>query len=88
VAAVAYVAPVYKEQQRQLFAVYALSGVTAADTFESKTDFKKVTSALWMPATGPSVAAAAAIATNTNITIPAAASLDDGWLILVGSAVF
>ena len=71
------------------FAVYRLYGVTAADTVQTSSEFKRLLDARWLPTTGTGVgiAVAAAISASTTATIPAGPAVDDGYLICYGAGV-
>ncbi len=72
-----------------LFVIYKLYGVTAADTVQTSTEFKKLLDARWLPTTGSGVgvAVAATISSQTTATIPAGPAVDDGYLICYGAGV-
>lgn len=67
-------------------AVYAVYGVTAADTVSVAADFVKASSGYWVSSTG-TVTTATASASGTTLTIPSGPSVDDGYLFVFGSRV-
>lgn len=72
----------------QRLCVYAVYGVTAADTVQTSTEFQRVTQANYYPATGSGTAGASmTVATNTNLTVPSGPAVDDGYVLAFGSGV-
>ena len=67
---------------------FDLYGVDASDTVQLSSWFEKVTWWAWVPATGTSTAAdSTTVTSNTQITLPASISQDDGTLFVVGAGI-
>lgn len=78
----------YKEGTLEGIVLYRLFGVSASDTVQTSTEFKKVYWWAWVPTTGTSTAAdSTTVTSNTQVTLPAVIAVDDGWLIVVGALI-
>ncbi len=72
----------------QRLAIFQMYGVSTSDTVQLSTWFTRITSWVWVPATGSSATTAStSVTSNTQITLsPASISVDDGYVVAIGAS--